>query len=250
MAILRKKTYNQEELVVRAVYPALFEPIAEVSDLDSPTEKDVRKCFKKLCSAIRDETADLAVTLPQKKSGRPSKEESAMRDHLRLLTYILVKDFEGLRWWPHIEPVIHRGTPGRRPDSDSAKRFTDVLWHITGFDQGEAAIPLSSDALSDMANQLAYASKHDVPFQFLIGFLMQVGLENAAANERKKSYEPWYQGFKQKAAATQMKGRAEGAKRPKVGLNAKVAAKAPRTGPVKKRKKAKPQVKDNRDPIW
>ena len=239
MVMLRNNQYNQEELVVRAVYPALFEPVSEVADPRSPDVKDVRRCFKKLCNAIRSETAALAVSLPEKKSGRPTKEESAMRDLLRLLTYVLVREFEGLRWWPHIEPVIHRSTPGRRPDSDSAKRFTDVLRHITGYDQGEAAISLSSDALSDMANQLAYASKHDVPFQFLIGFLMQVGLENAAANERSESFEPWHPAFKRKATATPTGGGAEGGRRPKVGTSAKVLVNAPKTGPAKNGKKGK-----------
>jgi len=51
---------------------------------------------------------------------------------------------------------------------------------------------LSSDAIADMANQLAYAHKHNVPFPFLLGFLTHVGFDEAARKAREGTYEDWH----------------------------------------------------------
>jgi len=51
---------------------------------------------------------------------------------------------------------------------------------------------LTSAAIVDMANQLAYAKRHEVPFQFLIGFLAEVQVDLAAKKERAGEWEDWH----------------------------------------------------------
>lgn len=215
--ILRSKDYNQEQQIVDARYPDLFEPISKILDQEEREADDIWACFDEICRSIRKQmkkqTKAIETPKASPSSGRPSKEQSTINDFLRLHTYILVRDFEGLRWWKHIEKAIYRQTPGRRARSENTKKFTDVLHYILTAPQA-APVALPTDALSDIANQLAYAAKHNVPFQFLIGFLMHVGLDKAAANERAGKYEAWCP-YSNSSDSVQPKGnRAKGVDQP------------------------------------
>jgi hypothetical protein len=121
-----------------------------------------------------------------------SNEASAIRDHLRLHCYILYRDYCGLGWWATVNNEIRRKSAGRRAKSETTKQINDLLHCITSGRKETSASLLGNNALTDIANQLAYAHKHDVPFQFLLGFLAHVGFDNAAERERHGLFESWH----------------------------------------------------------
>lgn len=99
---------------------------------------------------------------------------------------------KGLGWWPYVENMVHRKTAGRRASNLETKEFNNVLRRILPPKSDVVNPILKPNMLGDIANQLGYALKHDIPFQFLIGFLKEVGIEKAAAKQRAKEYEEWH----------------------------------------------------------
>ncbi|QXI66103.1 hypothetical protein CP157_03895 (plasmid) [Paracoccus marcusii] len=190
------------------MYPKGFEPI---SDVDIDDGEAVRECFQQVCQAIRvklrKHAAKLEEPLTERRAGRPSRAIAKIYDDLRLKTYILVRDMEGLGVWPHVDVIVARTTPGRRAKNQMTRRFIDVLYFLS---QAEGPIGLERKVLADFANQLAYAHRHDVPFQFLLGFLAQVGFDEAARKERADLYEPWHPKYARKPSCGKAKKTSKG----------------------------------------
>lgn len=72
------------------------------------------------------------------------------------------------------------------------EEISDLLHYILRDEETGELVVLYTAALGDMANQLAYAQRHEVPFQFLIGFLYEVRFERAAEKERSGGWEAWH----------------------------------------------------------
>lgn len=196
--ILRNWDYNQnEQQLVHPVQPTLFNPIDKLLEqLDSLAEDEkaqeeelVRACFKKICGTIR-RRAEREIEKLQ--SNRPTRSQAAAMDDLRRHTYFLVREMTGLGWWPIIEELVHHNAPGRRSNNADTKRFNDVLRYIVTPEVEGSDPLLGVNARGDIANQLAYALKHGVPYQFLIGFLKEVGMDRAAREQRADHYEEWH----------------------------------------------------------
>lgn len=194
--IVRNNRFNQEELTVHALYPEIFSSFLELFEQEEIHTKDVEKRFRQLRRAIRADLSaryeDLENPASAGSGGRLSKEEGALRNDLRRNVYVLMRELEGLKWWLHVESLVQRRTPGKRPRSPFAKKYSDLLHYILRDSKtGELSV-LDSAAIGDMANQLAYAQRHSVPFQFLIGFLSEVGFDRAAEEERSGGWEDWH----------------------------------------------------------
>lgn len=203
---LRRKAYNQEEQLVRAVYPTIFSGLRKLLTDETCDAADVRSGFESVCQAIQEklnkQIGKLKKPLAKRRPGRPRDDLSAIQNDLRFYVYILVRDMKGLGWWEHIEPLIERKTPGRRAGTAAARGFADVLFYIVNQSGPATGLGnlLSSNAIADMANQLAYAYRHDVPFPYLLGFLTHVGFDEAARKQRAGgTYERWHPSAKKEA---------------------------------------------------
>lgn len=194
--IVRKNAFTQEALTVRAAYPPIFEKFFRVFEAEEITQSKLLERFCKLCRRLRKDLIEGHRTIAKPAStgsgGRLSREEYDLRNAFRRNVYILVRDFEGLKWWPHVDSLIKRDTVGKRPRSPVAKHIADVLHFILRDENGDLPDVLNSAAVVDMANQLAYALRHEVPFQFLIGFLAEVQFDKAAERERAGAWEDWH----------------------------------------------------------
>lgn len=196
-SLSRKKECNSAGLIDGARCPRVLEAITDV-DLDDGDA--VRECFEQMCHDICDGLGELAAELKEpltgREAGRPSKGVAKIYNDLRLKTYMVVREMESRGVWGHVDPLVARATPGRRAKNPMTKRFIDVLFFLS---QSEGSIFLERKALADIANQLAYADRHDVPFQFLLGFLAHVGFDKAAERERAGRYEIWHPKHPRKA---------------------------------------------------
>jgi hypothetical protein len=224
----RSNGFNQEVQTVRARYPEIFENFAEFLEQEDLTERDFQKRFRQLCRNLQDDLSTrhrlLANPANEGTGGRLTNREETIRNDLRRNTYILVREFVGQKWWRYIEHLVQRKTPGRRAKSQTTKQFSDVLRYILSDHETGKLLVLDPAAIGDMANQLAYAQRHDVPFQFLIGFLAEVRFEQAAAKERKGDWEDWHpRSLLEGAKAGKPK-----APKPAVREKADIAAKVPK----------------------
>ena len=196
--------FSQGQHTVRQDYPDGFEAIEALTDRGNWDDSDVRECFDEVCEAIRNSSREqilLAKVPPvaERGRGRPTKGVAKLHDDLRTCTYVLVGEIEGFRWWNLLAVLVSRRSRGNRPDSRMAEKFLNVLCYITQqdvpgiADETNQQLALSRyidrDLLADMSNQLAYAYRHSVPFSLLRGFLMQVGMTNAASGERSRHVE-------------------------------------------------------------
>ncbi|MCZ0963506.1 hypothetical protein [Paracoccus benzoatiresistens] len=185
-----KKGCNPARLIDGALYPQVLEPL---TDVDRDDGDAVRECFEQMCHAIRVRLGELAAELEEpltgRKAGRPSGDLAKIYNDLRLKTYMVVREMERLGVWEHVDALVARATPGRRAKNLMTRRFIDVLFFLS---QSEGSILLERKVLADFANQLAYAHRHDVPFQFLLGFLAEIGFDEAARKERADQYEIWH----------------------------------------------------------
>jgi len=192
---LRRKPYKQ---VVRAEYPKIFRLIPDEVDAKKYDPGEVRACFKSLCENIHTKLNEQIERLQEpwsgRGSGRPSREITDIHNNLRFDVYILVREVKRLEWWGHVKEMVDRKTPGRRAKNLTARRYIEVLYYLINDPEPGTNLSelLSSDAIADMANQLAYAHKHDVPFPFLLGFLTHVGFDEAARKAREGTYEDWH----------------------------------------------------------
>lgn len=224
--LLQKDDYRRGEQIVRWTCPDLFAPLDELldqfaerkqkgsSELPEGAEQEIQACFKKICRRIRRDTEE---RLEGRKAGLPKAGSADDLDDFKRHVYTLVRDMRKLGWWPCIEALVHRKEVGRRPKRATTKRFTEVLRYITQTSKSERGAFLSVKKLGDIANQLAYALNHDVPLPFLIGFLKDVGIEEAARKQRAELYEEWHPNWKPST---------EEHKKPKVG---KTKAKSKKT---------------------
>lgn len=194
--IVRRNAFTQEAQKLGATYPQVFEKFFKLFESEEIDEATLQKRFRALCKRLR---ADFVAGYERLKKpasagavGRLSAEEAELRNEFRRNVYVLVRDLDGLKWWPHIQSLIRRQTAGKRPSSVVAKPIADLIHFILRQKDDDQKEMLSSAAIVDMANQLAYAKRHDVPFQFLIGFLLEVKMDRAAEKERSGAWEDWH----------------------------------------------------------
>lgn len=207
--IVRNNGFTQEVSAVHASYPNLFlKTFAKLFDGKEITKEAVQKKFKKFCHKLCDEISAKYKELKPPVSKAPEKvapkrrrgeETEKLRNDLRRDVYVLMRDIEGLKWWSYIEPIVQRNTRGKRARSLLAQRYTDVLHYILRDEKSGGTIILDGAAIGEVANQLAYAHRHEVPFPFLIGFLSEVHFETAATKERSGNWEDWYPHSKRRA---------------------------------------------------
>lgn len=194
--IVRNNGFSQGELTIRALYPEIFSPFLEFFAQDEIPVAQLRKEFRRLKHAIRTDLSarHRALENPASASsgGRRTAKEETLRNKFRCNVYTLMRELDGLDWWQFVEPLVQRKTPGKRPRSPFAKKFSDLLHYILRNTKTGKLIVFDSAAIGDVANQLAYAQRHDVPFQFLIGFLYEIGFDQAAEGERSGGWEDWY----------------------------------------------------------
>lgn len=192
----RRRAFTQEVQTVRAIYPPIFRRFFDQLEADKWSEESFRKHFMILCKRLRISFVQGLTELLGRESsvagGRRQGREETLRNDLRRNTYILFRELHGLRLWETVSDLVERKSPGKRQHSLFAKELSSLLHYILGSSDGEKPSPLPSAVIADMANQLAYAARHEVPFQFLIGFLSEVGFENAAVKGRSGTVEKWY----------------------------------------------------------
>lgn len=193
--IVRRNAFNQEVQTVRADYPPIFQTFFKVFEVEELTQTTLQKRFRALCRRLREALIEgrSAIEKPASKGsgGRLSREEDNLRNEFRRNVYILVREIEGQKWWPHVDGLIKRQTAGKRPTSPVAKSIADLLHFILREKEEADPAVLDNAAIVDMANQLAYALRHEVPFRFLIGFLLEVRFDKAAQKERAGEWEEW-----------------------------------------------------------
>lgn len=193
----------------RANYPELLTPLAELlapTRSPEPSKKQIRKRFEETCGNIRrqlqqglEEAAQNSkkeksgLSLPKPKGGgRPGSEFAKAHDEFRRCAYILTQLVKPPEVWPTIKGIVHRDFPGPTASSKNARKINCLLHHIIQTSASDGVETLDADALGAIANQLAYALKHEVPFPFLIGFLKEVRMDEAARKERTGRYEEWH----------------------------------------------------------
>ena len=193
---MRRNAFTQETQTLRANYPQVFEKFFKLFEREEIDQATLQRWFRALCRRLRADFIagyeELEKPASAGAGGRLSTEEAQLRNEFRRNVYVLVRDLDGLKWWPYIENLIKRDTAGKRPSSVVAKPIADLMHFVLGGKDGDEPKILSSAAIVDMANQLAYAKRHEVPFQFLIGFLAEVQVDAAAKKERAGEWEDWY----------------------------------------------------------
>ena len=244
--IVRKNAFSQESQTVRANYPQVFLKFftrLENEQIDKGTQN---RWFCALCRRLRKDLVEghdsLAEPAFTGSGGRLSKDEARLRNEFRRNVYVLVRELDGLKWWPRIESLIKRETAGKRPSSSVAKPIAELLHFILRDNNGELPDALNSAAIVDMANQLAYAKRHKVPFQFLIGFLAEVQFDIAAQKERAGEWEEWHRlsGRAETAKPSNEATPERAAKRPSAAGGAKDSnGKKPNSEETKAKKKSK-----------
>lgn len=193
---MRANNFTLEKQTVPARYPEVFSSYLELFEQEEISLRRFERKFRMLCRAIRADLSvrhgDLENPASAGSGGRLSKEEDALRNEFRRNVYALMRELVGLKWWRLVEPLVQRKTPGKRPRSPFAKKFSDLLHYILRDAKTGELTVFDSAAIGDIANQLAYAQRHDVPYQFLIGFLRDVGFDQAAEKERSDAWEAWH----------------------------------------------------------
>jgi hypothetical protein len=241
------------KFVTRAHYPQLLAPLAALlasTRSPKPSKKQIRNCFEETCRNIRrqlqqglEEAAQNLVkkgglSSPKRKGGgRPGSEFARAHDEFRRCAYILTQLVKQPEVWPTIKGIVHREFFGRPPSSKIARQISYILHHIIQTSASDGVETLDADALTTIANQLAYALKHEVPFPFVIGFLKEVRMDEAAHRQRAGLYEDWHP--KWKAPAEGPKAAAETEAKPK-----KIASEVGKAGETTAKPKKTPTKAD------
>jgi len=180
-----------------AVRPKMLHSLTALPVGSGP--KKVHEALDAVCVKCRKamRSQKLGPAKGREKEGA-SKQVTRLYNNLRKHVYIIVRDSQANGCWTHIEALVRRNRAGKQAKSQTAQMFADVFNYLLNADLNELGDTealnalLDKDAVNKMSHQIAYASRHDVPFQFLRGFLLQVGLDEAVKKERKGSHEKWH----------------------------------------------------------
>lgn len=83
------------------------------------------------------------------------------------------------------------GRRGRRPKSDAASTFVDVLHHVFRDDFGNDLGSVSSKSRPRIARELAYALQHDIPPVLLLPFLRHATQAEILRRQKLGIVEEW-----------------------------------------------------------
>jgi hypothetical protein len=108
---------------------------------------------------------------------------------LKREVYLLVNELSDRRYRTDFENVLiykMESAPRLSFDSNPYYWALKAIWK-------DDEIGLKGSVISKYAKQLAYAARHNIPPELLIGFLYQVGgITKIANNLNSGSYEKWY----------------------------------------------------------
>lgn len=150
---LRSKGDKQEDQPVRTRYPRRLDDFIAFLEAGSITEKSLKKQFKLVCERLRNASLARYATLKRPASGetkgRLLGDEVALRNNLRRNVYIVLNATVELEGWGAIETALRREAPGKRPTSQWAKTFTDLLHFVLREHKDADPVVLTSAAIND-----------------------------------------------------------------------------------------------------